>query len=173
MATDRRPSNSSSEGAASLEPALDASGHGADPATHFATMLRASAVPTVAVALVAVATAALVGGAMQAWSAGLGAALVILFFSLSLLVMQRTAGWQPTAVMSVVLATYTLKIVALGLAMVLLRDATWLSGQALALTVIVCTLVWLAFEMRAFTRLRVFVSSSPVPPSRGREGPDR
>jgi hypothetical protein len=42
--------------------------------------------------------------------------------------------------------------------MVLLRDAAWLSGQALALTINVCTVVWLAFEMRAFTRMRVFVS---------------
>ena len=89
--------------------------------------------------------------------------MVIVFFSLSLLVMQRTAGGQPTAVMTVVLATYTLKIVALGVAMVLLRDASWLSGQALALSVIACTIVWLAFEMRAFTRLRVLVAPSPLP----------
>jgi ATP synthase protein I len=163
MATDRRPSNSSPGGAASLGTAADMAGHGADPATHFSAMLRASALPTVAVALVAVVIAAFAGGAIQAWSAGLGAALVIVFFSLSLLVMQRTATWQPTAVMSVVLATYTAKIVALGLAMVLLRDASWLSGQALALSVIACTIVWLAFEMRAFTRLRVLVSPSPLP----------
>jgi ATP synthase protein I len=137
-------------------------------------MLRSSALPTLAFSFVAVVVAAAAGGARPAWSAGLGAAMVILFFSLSLLVMQRTATWQPTAVMSVVLATYTAKIVALGVAMILLNDASWLSGQALALTVIACTIVWLAFEMRAFTRLRVLVSSSP--PAVGRRprgGPDR
>jgi hypothetical protein len=135
-------------------------------------MLRTSALPTVAVSLVAVVVAAIAGGARPAWSAALGAGMVIVFFSLSLLVMQRTAGWQPTAVMSVVLATYTAKIVALGVAMILLRDASWLSGQALALTVIACTIVWLAFEMRAFTRLRVLVSSSPMPSDAPRaEGP--
>jgi ATP synthase protein I len=163
MATDRRPSNASSVGTSSN-----------DAATQFAAMLRSSALPTLAVSLVAVGAAALAGGARPAWSAALGAAMVIVFFSLSLLVMQRTAAWQPTAVMSVVLATYTVKIIALGVAMVLLRDASWLSGQALALTVIACTIVWLAFEMRAFTRLRVLVSSSPLPSDdEGAEGPDR
>jgi len=69
-------------------------------------------------------------------------------------------------VMSVVLSTYTVKIIALGLAMVLLRDASWLSGPALALTVILCTVVWLAFEMRAFTRMRVLVTTPATPPAR-------
>jgi len=72
--------------------------------------------------------------------------------------MRQTAHLQPVAVMSVVLATYTVKIVALGVAMVVLRDASWLDGQTLALSVIACTVVWLAFEMRAFTRMRVLVA---------------
>jgi ATP synthase protein I len=146
MATDRRPSDG-------------APARAVGPAAAFGTMLRGAASATVAVAAVAVVVAALLAGAKGAWSSALGAGLVIVFFSLSLLVMQRTAGWQPTAVMSTVLATYTAKIIALGLAMVLLRDASWLSGRALALTVIVCTVVWLAFEMRAFTRMRILVAS--------------
>jgi hypothetical protein len=149
MATDRRPSNDAADGVG--------------PAAAFGAMLRGSAWPTLVVGALGVVAAALLGGAKGAWSAALGAALVVVFFSLSLLVMQRTASWQPTAVMSTVLATYTLKIVALGVAMVVLRDASWLSGQALALTVIACTVVWLTFEMRAFTRMRVFVTSSPLP----------
>jgi hypothetical protein len=127
-------------------------------AEQFGAMLRGSTLPTAAVAVACVAVAAVLAGSKGAWSAGLGAALVLLFFSLSLLVMKRTAGWEPTAVMAVVLGTYTAKIIALGVAMVLLRNVSWLSGQALALTVIVCTVVWLAFEMRAFTRMRVLVA---------------
>jgi hypothetical protein len=124
----------------------------------FSAMLRGSLVPTLVVGVVAVVVAAVLDGARGAWSAGLGAALVVVFFSLSLLVMRQTAHLQPTAVMAVVLATYTGKILALGIAMVVLRDASWLSGQALALSIIVCTVVWLAFEMRAFTRMRVLVA---------------
>lgn len=146
MATDRRPSTSSPHGAAM------------GTAEQFSAMLRGSAIPTTAVAMVCVVVAAGLSGGKGAWSAALGAGLVLVFFSLSLLVMKRTASWEPTAVMAVVLGTYTAKIIALGVAMVLLRDASWLSGQALALTVIVCTVVWLAFEMRAFTHMRVLVS---------------
>ncbi|HEX3003980.1 MAG TPA: hypothetical protein VHO27_07200 [Angustibacter sp.] len=124
----------------------------------FSAMLRGSLVPTAVVGAVAVVLAAVLGGAKPATSAALGAALVVVFFSLSLLVMRQTAHLQPTAVMAVVLATYTGKILALGIAMVLLRDAAWLSGQALALSIIACTVVWLAFEMRAFTRMRVLVA---------------
>jgi len=127
------------------------------PATApFDAMLRGSLLPTLAVGVLAVVVAAF-SGAKPAWSAALGAGVVVVFFSLSLLVMRRTAHLEPTTVMAVVLASYTVKIVALGLVMVLLRDATWLSGTALALTIIVCTVVWLGFEMRAFTRLRVLV----------------
>ncbi|HET8616470.1 MAG TPA: hypothetical protein VFL94_13170 [Actinomycetales bacterium] len=144
MATDRRPTTTPPAALGTAE--------------QFSAMLRGSAVPTIAAAVACVVLAVVMAGGKGAWSAALGAALVVVFFSLSLLVMKRTAAWDPTAVMGVVLGTYTAKIIALGVAMVLLRDATWLSGQALALTVIVCTVVWLAFEMRAFTRLRVLVS---------------
>lgn len=126
------------------------------PSASFNAMLRGSVIPTVVVAVIAVVGCAFIG-AREAWSAALGAALVVVFFSLSLLVMRRTAHLAPTTVMAVVLATYTAKILALGVAMVLLRDASWLSGTALGLTVVACTIVWLGFEMRAFTRLRVLV----------------
>jgi hypothetical protein len=124
----------------------------------FTAMLRGSLVPTLVVGVLAVALAAVLADGRAAQSAALGAGLVVVFFSLSLLVMRQTAHLQPTAVMAVVLATYTGKILALGIAMVLLRDASWLSGQALALSIIACTVVWLAFEMRAFTRMRVLVA---------------
>ncbi len=126
----------------------------------YAQMLRGSLLPTLTVGAIATVGAAFVG-AQEAWSASLGALLVVIFFSLSLLVMRRTANLEPTTVMAVVLATYTAKILALGAMMILLRDASWLSGTALALTVIACTLVWLALEMRAFTRLRVLVTDVP------------
>jgi len=157
MATDRRPSDRSSDAAVPV---------GVDDTAHqFSVMLRGSALPTTAVAVVCIGVGALLGGGKAAWSAALGAALVLVFFSLSLLVMKRTATWEPTAVMGVVLGTYTAKIIALGVAMVLLRDASWLSGQALALSIIVCTVVWLAFEMRAFTRMRVLVSAEATRPA--------
>ncbi|GMA88615.1 hypothetical protein GCM10025868_38650 [Angustibacter aerolatus] len=57
----------------------------------------------------------------------------------------------------------------LGVALVLLSGADWLSGQALGVTIVVCTLVWLAFEMRAFTRMRVLVPGA-AGPGQGADG---
>jgi hypothetical protein len=91
-----------------------------------------------------------------AWSAAFGAALVIFFFSLTLLVMKRTADLPPTTTMMIVMATYTFKVLVLGIVMFSLRDVTWASGYAIGLSVTVCAVVWLFFEMRAYKRLRIF-----------------
>ncbi|HEX8496286.1 MAG TPA: hypothetical protein VF661_03750 [Actinomycetales bacterium] len=123
----------------------------------FAALLVGAVRPTLVMATLTVAVGAFFG-AQAAWSAAIGALLVLVFFSLSLLVMRQTAHLEPTVVMAVVLATYTGKIIALGVAMFTLRGASWMDGRALGLAVIACTVVWLAFEMRAFTRLRVLVS---------------
>lgn len=130
----------------------------------FAALLQGSVLPTVAVGVLAVVVSAFFG-ARPAWSAGLGAGLVVVFFSLSLLVMRQTSHLPPVTVMAVVLATYTGKILALGVAMITLHDASWISGRALGLAVIACTVVWLAFEMRAFTRLRVLVAPDAGQPT--------
>ncbi len=133
----------------------------ATPAGHasqgdaFAQLLRGSVLPTLGAASVCVVVGA-VSSAKAGLSAAFGAALVIGFFSLTLLVMKRTADLAPTTVMMVVMATYTGKVLVLGLAMFLLRDVSWVSGYAVGLTITVCTLVWLFFEMRAYKRLRIF-----------------
>jgi len=121
----------------------------------FAELLRGSIVPTGIVAVVCVAVA-LFSGAKAGWSAAFGAFLVIAFFTVSLVVMKRTAHLAPTTVMAIVMVTYTAKVLALGVAMFLLRDASWVNGYAVGVTITICTLVWLFFEMRAYKRLRIF-----------------
>ncbi|WP_157557603.1 hypothetical protein [Intrasporangium oryzae] len=121
----------------------------------FAQLLRGSLFPTLAAGAVCVVVG-LFSSPKAAWSAAFGAALVIFFFSLTLLVMKRTADLAPTTVMMVVMATYTFKVIVLGVAMFLLRDVSWVSGYAVGLSITVCALVWLFFEMRAYKRLRIF-----------------
>ncbi|NUO34723.1 MAG: hypothetical protein HOQ18_00485 [Dermatophilaceae bacterium] len=121
----------------------------------FAQLLRGSLLPTAAAGLVCIVVG-LFSSPKAAWSAALGAALVIFFFSLTLLVMKRTADLPPTTTMMVVMATYTFKVVVLGVVMFALRDVTWASGYAIGLSVTVCAVVWLFFEMRAYKRLRIF-----------------
>jgi hypothetical protein len=111
--------------------------------------------PTAAAGLVCVVVG-LFSSPKAAWSAALGTALVIFFFSLTLLVMKRSADLPPTTTMMIVMATYTFKVVVLGVIMFALRDVTWASGYAIGLSVTVCAVVWLFFEMRAYKRLRIF-----------------
>lgn len=124
----------------------------------FAELLRGALRPTLVVAALAVVVAAF-SGVTAAWSAALGAVLVLGFFTASLLVMKRTAHLPPTTVMAVVMITYTVKVVVLGVVMFVVRGATWLNGYAAGVTITVCALVWLFFEMRAYKRLRIFAFS--------------
>ena len=126
-----------------------------DQSDAFGEMLRGSLWPTLVAAGVCIAVG-LVAGPMAAWSAALGAALVVGFFGLTLLVMKRTADLPPTTVMLVVMVTYTVKVLVLGLVMFAVRDVSWLSGYAVGVTITVCALVWLFFELRAYKRLRIF-----------------
>lgn len=122
----------------------------------FATLLRGSLWPTLVAAGVSIA-GGLVSSPQAAWSAAFGAALVIFFFALTLLVMKRTSDLPPTTVMLVVMATYTVKVIVIGLALLLLHGVSWVSGYALGISITLCALVWLFFEMRSYQRLRIFV----------------
>jgi ATP synthase protein I len=135
----------------------------------FAELLRGSLVPTLGAAGVCVVVG-LVSSPRAAWSALFGGALVVGFFTVTLLAMRRTADLAPTTVMMVVMATYAGKVLALGVVMFLLRDVTWVSGYAVGVTITVCTLVWLFFEMRAYKRLRIFAFDPAPHPDEGSAG---
>lgn len=124
----------------------------------FAELLRGAFRPTAVAGVLAVLVAAF-SGLTSAWSAGLGAAIVLGFFTASLLVMKRTAHLPPTTVMAVVMGVYTVKVVVLGVVLFAVREASWLNGYAAGVTITVCALVWLFFEMRAYKRLRIFAFS--------------
>ncbi len=131
----------------------------------FSGLLRGAALPTIVVGTLGIGLG-LLFSQRAGISAGIGLILVVSFFSLSLLVMRQTAHFAPTVVMGVVLVSYTGKLIALTVALLLLRDLSWLSNRALGLSTILCTLVWLGFELRAFKGLRILVAGSPLPEGR-------
>lgn len=128
---------------------------GAQVEDAYRVLLRRSLLAGAAAALVSIVVAAVVAGPDGAMSAGLGAAVVLVFFGARLLVMRRTARSNPQMVLVAALGVYTVKIVLLGLAMVAFSRISWVVGPALGLTVIACAVVWLAAEMRAFVKMRV------------------
>jgi hypothetical protein len=134
----------------------------------YSALLRGSLVPTLVAALICTAIA-VPAGARAVAGAVFGAALVVLFFSIGLLVMRRTARLRPDAVMGVVMLTYVLKVAALAVVLIVFRGASWLTPGYFALGALGCTFVWLGFEMRSFTRLRVLVAD-PSPDGRAGQG---
>jgi ATP synthase protein I len=120
-------------------------------------MLRGALFPTLAAAAVCVVVAVVLQGRAGLVGSLLAAAVVVASFSSSLLVMRRTARSNPNSVMAAALVTYTTKIGLLGLMLVLLADAEWLSGTAFAGTAMLSAAVWLGFEVRAYARMRTLV----------------
>lgn len=100
-------------------------------------------------------------GADGLLGAALGAAITLVFFTISLLVMTATSRLHPQLVMGVALLTYGVKIGVLGVLLVALYGATWLSSMALAVTVIACTGVWVAAQMVGARRARMPVYDEP------------
>lgn len=119
---------------------------GSAPRVHFRRPLLAVGI----VAVVAVAAGWFWASAPGAIGALFGVVVTTAVFMVSLWLMGRTARLAPEAVMAVALFTFTTKIFVLGLVLVLLFDATWLSGPAFAFAVIASTVVWLVVQVRTF-----------------------
>jgi len=129
----------------------------------YVAMLRGPLVPTGIVAVVTCSLAAFLAGPAGLAGALLGVLVTVSFFATSLVVMSRTARAAPHNVMAVALLTYVTKVGLLGLVLVLLKDATWMSGDAFGAGALAAALVWMVFEIRAYSRARIFVVEPAAP----------
>jgi ATP synthase protein I len=115
-------------------------------------------------ALVALALGAVIGGAAGLLGATIGAALVIVFFGVDLLLLQATRRTPPLQVLAVVAMVYTLKITLLAVFLVALRGTTAFSASAFAVAVIGLTTVALGCAV-------VLVAKRPAPVVTPEPGP--
>ncbi|MDO9377863.1 MAG: hypothetical protein Q7T56_03365 [Nocardioidaceae bacterium] len=123
-----------------------------------APTLLPSLVPSVAVGAVCVVVATLTAGSSGLWGALLGAGLVVVFFTLSLVVLGAARGVAPSLVLVLALSLYVGKVAALLLAFVALTRAGVLGDQldrtSLGVTVIAATLAWTVGEIVASVKQR-------------------
>ena len=121
-------------------------------------MLRGALVPTAVVATVCVVISALAAGATGLWGSLLGVALVVVFFTLSLLVLDSVRALDPILVLMVALALYAAKVVGLFVAFIVINAADLIdepfNRTALGIAVIACTLTWTVGEIVGATRRR-------------------
>jgi len=120
-----------------------------------ARMLRGAALPTAAAGGVAVILSTVFAGTKGLIGALVGAALVIAFFSVSLLVLSYAARKMPQQLFGIAMLTYIGKILILGIFLAVFRDTTLFDTKAFAWTIVACTLVWLLAGMLVFRRLQI------------------
>lgn len=129
------------------------------PRSRVATPLLGAAAATCGAGVVLVALGAALGGSEAALGALVGAALALVVFGAGSAVVHAVAGLMPSAALLVALMTYTLQVLGMALAFVVLTesgrldhdiDRSWLAGA-----VITGTLVWLVAQVVATTRLRI------------------
>ena len=120
-----------------------------------AAILRGAALPTAAAGLVVTVVFGFLSGVDGVVGAAIGTVLVLVFFGLSWVVISKASQSGPTAMMGAAFGTYIVKIVLLGILLVTFRDTTAFDFKALAWGVLVGTIVFMAFEVKAFMQQRI------------------
>jgi ATP synthase protein I len=120
-----------------------------------AKILRGAAIPTLVVGVVVTAVFAYLSGADGLLGAALGTLVVLAFFSLSWFVISKASESGPTMMMGAAFGTYLVKIVLLGILLVSFRETSAFDFQAFAWAILLGTLVFMGFQVRAFLRQRM------------------
>jgi ATP synthase protein I len=130
--------------------------------------LKSAAFPTLAVGAVVVVVALLLAGGKGALGAAIGVLLVGAFFSVSVVVVSYAARVSPQVMAMAAMGSYLVKVIAIMLTLVAFGDTTAWNSKAFAWSVVVCTIVWTAFEVRAFVKTKMlYVDPAAKVPGKG------
>jgi len=121
-------------------------------------LVRKSTLPALVVAVVCMTVAGVTAGEKGVVGAGVGSVIVFFFFASSPLALGPVTKVSPQLSVFVALIFFFTKIVALVALMVVVLDpegvGRYVDKGALGATVIVSTLAWTVFQIRAATRSR-------------------
>ena len=87
--------------------------------------------------------------------AAFGAAIVVIFFTIGQVILNRVLQSNPTMAMTVAMTMYLVKIAVLFGLLLIFKNTTAFDTKVFALSVLVCTLVWTAAEVWAFGNEKV------------------
>ncbi|MGR6923314.1 hypothetical protein ACU635_54430 [[Actinomadura] parvosata] len=119
-------------------------------------VLKSAAIPTALVGVVAVVVAFLTAEGKGALGAAIGALLVGVFFSISVVAVSYAARVSPQMMAIAAMLSYLVKVVAIMIVLSVFGDTTAWNSKAFAWSVVVCTLVWTGFEVRGFIKTKMF-----------------
>ncbi|GGO73712.1 hypothetical protein [Nonomuraea cavernae] len=118
-------------------------------------VLKSAAIPTLAAGVVAVVVALVLAGGKGALGATLGTLLVGVFFSISVVVVSYAARVSPQIMAMAAMGSYLVKVIVIMVMLVTFSDSTAWNTKAFAWSVVVCTIIWTAFEVRAFMKTKM------------------
>jgi ATP synthase protein I len=131
-------------------------------------VLKSAAIPTLAVGVVAVVVAQLAAGGRGALGAVIGTLLVAVFFSISVVAVSYAARVSPQMMAIAAMVSYLVKVIVIMVMLVTFGDTTLWNPQVFAWSVVVCTIVWTAFEVRAFIKTKMlYVDPEAKVPGQG------
>ena len=121
----------------------------------YGPIARRSAVVAAGAAAIMIALSAVFGGAKGLLGSLLGAALVVVFFAISITAVSRAEKVSPRAQMVTALTTFIIKILVLMILVSRFSNTTAFNGRLFGLTAIVCILVWSGAQVFWSMRLKV------------------
>ncbi|WP_336208383.1 hypothetical protein [Nonomuraea sp. LPB2021202275-12-8] len=131
-------------------------------------VLKSAAIPTLVVGVAAVVVALVVAGGKGALGAVIGTLLVGVFFSISVVAVSAAARVSPQMMAIAAMVSYLVKVIVIMVMLVAFGDTAMWNAQAFAWTVVVCTIVWTAFEVRAFVKTKMlYVDPEAKVPGQG------
>jgi ATP synthase protein I len=121
---------------------------------NYAQIVRRSVLTTAAVGAVMIVVSVAVGGTKGLIGAVLGAALVAVFFAISVIAVSRAARRSAQAMMITGLVTYVVKILLLLFFVVRFSNTTVFSSRLFGLTALACILAWSVSQVLWSMRLK-------------------
>jgi ATP synthase protein I len=122
---------------------------------NYARVVRRSAAICAVVAVAMIAACAAVAGSKGLYGALIAAAIVTVFFGISIVAVGRAAKVSPMFMMAVAMATYVIKILVFLVVLAVLRHVTVFNPRSLGITAFVLILCWSAAQVITMMRTKM------------------
>lgn len=119
-------------------------------------LFKKAAIPTLLSAAGCVLVSAVASGSDGAIGALVGAVVIAVFYGTDLVVLRYAERRPPSSLMSMMMATYVIKVVVLALLFLVIWNTTAFDVKAMAVTVAVATVVWVMSLTLFASRISTF-----------------
>jgi ATP synthase protein I len=106
--------------------------------------------------------AAIMNGGQGALSTAFGAALVMLFFGISLLIGHFVGRNNPSGAVGLFVATYFVKVIGFAVVLFAIGAPEWLHGRWFLIGAVVTVVFWQAAEIYGFSKARLQIYNDPA-----------